>query len=75
MEFAKITLPSGREVIIDENVIKILNKYARTEMTLEQLARELGLSGWEEAYELVKLVPAHLMWTQLPILKRTKTTS
>jgi len=75
MEFAKITLPSGREVIIDENVIKILNKYARTEMTLEQLARELGLSGWEEAYELVKLVPAYLMWTQLPILKRTKTTS
>ncbi|MEM1626640.1 MAG: hypothetical protein QXV69_05080 [Sulfolobaceae archaeon] len=70
MEFTKIRLSSGREVVIDENTIKILNKYVRTEMTLEKLAKELGLTGWEEAYELIKLVPAYLMWTPLPLLKR-----
>jgi hypothetical protein len=70
MEFAKIKLSSGREVIIDENVVRILNKYVRTEITLETLAKELGLSNWEEAYELVKQAPAFIMWTPLPILKR-----
>ncbi|MDM7275535.1 MAG: hypothetical protein P3X22_005390 [Thermoprotei archaeon] len=50
-----------REVEINEETLSILRKYKRTEMTLEQLAAALGLEGWDEAYELVKKIPAWLM--------------
>lgn len=72
MEPIKIKLSSGREVIIDENAIKVLNEYVRTQMTLEQLAKKLNLTGWEEAYDLVKQLPAFYMWTPLPILNKLK---
>lgn len=65
----KIVLSTGREVVLDEHTIRVLNKYARTQMTLEELARELGLASWEEAYELVKKVPAWTMWTPYVIQK------
>ncbi len=54
---------SKREVPVDEKLLTTLRKYVTTRMTLEELAAELGLDGWEEAYELVKKVPAWLMWT------------
>jgi hypothetical protein len=72
MEPIKIKLSTGREVILDEDAIKVLNEYVRTQMTLEQLAKRLNLANWEEAYELVKQVPAFAMWTPLPILKKLK---
>ncbi|MBP1357325.1 MAG: hypothetical protein JZD40_02390 [Sulfolobus sp.] len=72
MEQLKIKLSTGREVTIDEETIKALNEYVRTQMTLEQLAKRIGLSGWEEAYELIKQVPVHVMWTPLPIYKKIK---
>jgi len=72
MQQIKIRLSTGREVILDDEAIKVLNEYARTQMTLEQLAKRLGLSGWEEAYELIKQVPAFVMWTPLPIYKKLK---
>ena len=51
-----------KEVEINEDTIRILRRYVRTEMTLEQLAAELGLDSWEEAYEFIKKVPAWLLW-------------
>ncbi|BAK54293.1 MULTISPECIES: hypothetical protein [Sulfurisphaera] len=72
MDQIKIKLSSGREVILDDEAIRALNEYVRTQLTLEQLAKRLGLSGWEEAYELVKQVPAWVMWTPLPIYKKLK---
>jgi len=74
MEPIKIKLSTGREVILDEDAIKVLNEYVRTQMTLEQLAKRLNLANWEEAYELVKQVPAFVMWTPLPVLKKLKQT-
>ncbi len=52
-----------KEIPVDDKLLKTLRKYALTQMTLEDLARELGLEGWEEAYELVKKAPAWLIWT------------
>ncbi|MBB5252948.1 hypothetical protein [Sulfurisphaera ohwakuensis] len=72
MDQIKIKLSSGREVILDDEAIRALNEYVRTQLTLEQLAKRLGLSGWEEAYELAKQVPAWVMWTPLPIYKKLK---
>ena len=51
-----------KEIVIDEEIVKILNEYVRTEYTLEKLAEALGLDSWEEAYEFVKKVPAWIMW-------------
>lgn len=70
MEPIKITLSSGREIIIDENAVKILNEYVRTQMTLEQLAKKLNLTGWEEAYDLIKQLPSYIMWTPISILSK-----
>ncbi len=53
----------NRELVIDEKLLDVISRYVRTQMTLEELARELGLEGWEEAYELIKKMPAWLMWT------------
>ncbi len=50
-----------KEVEINEETLKILRRYKRTEMTLEQLAAALGLESWDEAYELIKKVPAWLL--------------
>ncbi|NAZ11759.1 MAG: hypothetical protein GU361_03400 [Desulfurococcales archaeon] len=52
-----------KELVIDAKLLTVLKRYVSTEMTLEDLARELGLNGWEEAYELVKKIPAWIMWT------------
>ncbi len=59
-----------KEIVIDEEVLGILQRYVRVEMTLEELAAALGLEGWEEAYEFVKKVPAWILWIQ-PTLWRT----
>jgi len=50
-----------KEVEINEETLKVLRRYKRTEMTLEQLASALGLESWDEAYELVKRIPAWLL--------------
>jgi hypothetical protein len=71
METFKVKLSSGREVEINEEAVAVLNEYVRTQMTLEEMVRKLGLNSWEEAYELVKQVPSWVMWNPLPIYKRT----
>lgn len=50
-----------KAIEINEEVIKILRRYKRTQMTLEELASALGLESWEEAYEFIKKVPAWIM--------------
>ncbi|TRN01173.1 hypothetical protein DJ527_06085 [Sulfolobus sp. F1] len=70
MEPIKVKLSSGREVEINDDIVTILNEYVRTQITLEELAKRIGLSGWEEAYELIKTVPAWIMWTPLPVYKK-----
>jgi len=59
-----------KEIEIDEEVVKILNAYARTEMTLEQLAEALGIDSWMEAYEFVKKVPSWILWVPATLWKR-----
>ncbi|MEB2836407.1 MAG: hypothetical protein GSR80_001564 [Desulfurococcales archaeon] len=59
-----------KEIVIDEEVLDILQRYVRVEMSLEQLAAALGLESWEEAYEFVKKVPAWILWVQ-PTLWKT----
>ena len=56
-----------KEIEITEEKLDILREYIRTQMTLEELADKFGLENWEEAYELVKKVPAWLLWTP-PVL-------
>lgn len=60
MERPKVKI-NDKEIELTDDVLKALRKYVKTNMTLEQLASELSLSGWEEAYELVKSVPSWLL--------------
>lgn len=65
---AEIKIRVGeKEIEITEDKMDILREYARTQMTLEELAEKMGLENWEEAYELVKNIPAWLLWTP-PVL-------
>jgi len=59
-----------KEIEVNEETLRILRRYKRTEMTLEQLAAALGLDSWEEAYELVKKIPAWLLDVE-PTMWRT----
>ncbi len=56
-----------KEIIIDEETLNVLREYVRTPMSLEKLAEKLGLSSWSETYELIKLIPAWILWTP-PVL-------
>jgi len=53
----------GKEIVINEETLEILQEYVRTAMPLEELARKLGLRNWMEAFEFVKAVPAWVLWT------------
>lgn len=59
-----IRLSSGKEIAVTKELIALLNRYARSEYSLEKLAEDLGLEDWGEAYEFVKKTPAWLMWIQ-----------
>ncbi len=61
-----------KEIIISEDTLNVLREYARTQMTLEELAEKLGLDSWEEAYELLKKMPAWLLWTPPSLSKIRK---
>ena len=63
----------SKEIGIDEEVLSILQRYIKTNMTLEELAQKLGLDGWEEAYEFIKNVPAWILWIQPTLWKTLKT--
>ncbi len=51
---------NAKEIELTEDVLRKIRVYLHTEMNLEQLAKELGLESWEEAYEFVKKMPAWL---------------
>ena len=61
-----------KEIVIDEEVLKVLRRYVHTEMSLEELAEKLGLEGWEEAYEFIKRIPAWILWTSPTLWKTMK---
>ncbi|MCE4624289.1 MAG: hypothetical protein F7C35_00285 [Desulfurococcales archaeon] len=61
-----------KEIELDEHVLSVLQRYVKTEMTLEELAAELGLKDWEEAYEFVKNIPAWILWIQPTLWKTLK---
>ncbi|HDI01236.1 MAG TPA: hypothetical protein ENF78_02285 [Candidatus Bathyarchaeota archaeon] len=60
----------SREIAITEEVLEVLQEYVRTGMKLEDLARRLGLRGWMEAFELVKAIPAWILWTPPALLEK-----
>ncbi len=65
---------AGDKVVeINEEVLAILQRYVKTEMTLEELAAKLGLDGWEEAYDFVKNVPAWILWIPPTLWKTLRT--
>lgn len=53
----------SKEIEINEETLKIIRQYLHTPMSLEELAEKLGLEGWDEAYELIKKIPAWIIWT------------
>jgi hypothetical protein len=59
-----IRLSSGKEITVTRELVALLNRYVRSEYSLEKLAEDLGLEDWGEAYEFVKKTPAWLMWIQ-----------
>ncbi len=61
-----------KKIEINEDIVKILNEYARTEYNLERLAEALDLESWEEAYEFVKKVPAWILWVSPTLFRLEK---
>ncbi len=61
-----------KEIELNEEILAILHKYVRTDMTLEDLTRHLGLRSWEEAYEFIKKVPAWILWIPPTLWKTLK---
>ncbi|MGC8635795.1 MAG: hypothetical protein ACP5T5_01990 [Thermoprotei archaeon] len=58
-----------KKVIVDENVHAILREYVKTGMGIDELAEKLGFDNWSEAYELLKQVPAWLLWLPPSVVK------
>ncbi len=67
-----VKLSNGKEVQITKEVLAIMYKYVRSIYTLEQLARDLGLENWEEAYDFVKRFPAWIAWTPSSLFDHIK---
>ena len=67
-----VKLSNGKEVPFDQDTLAIIYKYIRSEYSLEALARDLGLDNWEEAYDLVKRLPAWIAWTPSSFFEYTK---
>ncbi len=62
-----------KEIEIDEDVLDILKEYVHRGMSLDELAKRLGLSDWRESYEFIKKVPAWILWIQPTLWKTMKT--
>ncbi|MGC8670557.1 MAG: hypothetical protein ACP5SK_01925 [Thermoprotei archaeon] len=60
---------ADKKVIVDENVHAILREYVKTGMGIDELAEKLGFDNWSEAYELLKQVPAWLLWLPPSVVK------
>ncbi len=67
-----VKLSSGKEIPIDKATLSIVYKYIRSMYSLEELARDLGLENWEEAYEFIKRLPAWVAWTPSSFFEYTK---
>ncbi len=61
MSSENIIKVGGKQIVINDEVLLKVRKYVNTEMNLDELSKELGLDGWEEAYEFIKKVPAWML--------------
>ena len=52
-----------KEIEINLETLNVIREYLHRPMGLDELAEKLGLEGWDEAYELIKKVPAWIIWT------------
>ncbi len=52
-----------KEIEINLETLNIIREYLHRPMGLDELAEKLGLEGWDEAYELIKKIPAWIIWT------------
>ena len=57
-----IVVIAEKQVFITPEILEVIHEYLHRPMSLEELARKLGLETWEEAYEFIKRVPAWIMW-------------
>jgi len=62
-----------KEIVIDEEVLEVLKEYVHREMSLEDLAKNLGLSDWREGYEFIRNVPGWILWIQPTLWKTMRT--
>jgi hypothetical protein len=51
-----------KQIFITPQILEIVHEYLHRPMSLEELAKRLGLETWEEAYEFIKRIPAWIMW-------------
>jgi hypothetical protein len=51
-----------KEVELNEDLYKIIHEHYRTGGTLDRLAEQLGLEGWDEAFQLVAGLPQWVLW-------------
>jgi hypothetical protein len=58
-----------KQIFITPEVLQVVHTYLHRPMSLEELARSLGLEGWEEAYEFIKRIPAWIMWMPVSLWK------
>ncbi|AFZ70191.1 hypothetical protein Calag_0422 [Caldisphaera lagunensis DSM 15908] len=61
MSSENIIKVGGKQIEINDEVLLKVRKYVNTEMNLDELSKELGLDGWEEAYEFIKKIPAWML--------------
>ncbi len=57
-----IVVIGEKQIFITPEILKVIHEYLHRPMSLEELAKKLGLETWEEAYEFIKRVPAWIMW-------------
>ena len=67
-----VKLGNGKEVPIDKVTLSIISKYMRSMYSLENLAKDLGMDNWEEAYEFIKRLPAWIAWMPSSFFNYTK---
>lgn len=51
-----------KEIELADDVYRIIHDHYKNGETLDRLADELGLNGWDEAYQLVSAVPQWVLW-------------
>ncbi|MEM3857632.1 MAG: hypothetical protein QXI37_03895 [Thermoprotei archaeon] len=51
-----------REIELNAEVYRIIQEHYKYGDTLDKLADQLGLEGWEQAYQLISALPQWAIW-------------